>query len=107
VMLAFSARALPEGPLHAYTPRTITDLRKLAAEIERVREQGWAEAIEERETGLSAIAAPIRASSGELEAIVALQGPSSRFDAAAVERALPDVLETAAAISGELGWRPA
>ncbi len=105
VMLAFSMRALPERPLQAYTPRTITDPTKLAAEIERVREQGWAQAIEERETGLSAIAAPIRGSGGGLEAILALQGPSSRFDAAAVESALPLLLDAVAAISEELGWR--
>ena len=104
VMLAFANRSLPTGPLHAFTPRTITDPRKLAAEIERVRDQGWSEAIEERETGLSAVAAPIRSSSGELEAIVALQGPSSRFDAKAVEAALPLLLDAAKAISRELGY---
>jgi DNA-binding IclR family transcriptional regulator len=105
VMLAFSGRALPDGPLHAYTPLTITDRKELAAEIEGVRERGWAQAIEEREPGLSAIAAPIRGSRGELEAIVALQGPSSRFDADAVAGALPVLRETATAISRELGWR--
>ena len=104
VMLAFSDRAVPTAPLHAYTPRTITDPTKLAAEIERVRERGWAEAIEERETGLSAVAAPIRSNRGELEAIVALQGPSARFDAKAVEASLPLLLGAAGAISGELGY---
>jgi DNA-binding IclR family transcriptional regulator len=104
VMLAFANRPLPAEPLHAYTPRTITDPRKLAAEVERVREHGWSEAIEERETGLSAVAAPIRASRGELEAIVALQGPSSRFDAKAVEAALPLLLAAAEAVSRELGY---
>ena len=69
-----------------------------------MREQGWSEAIEEREPGLSAVAAPIRASSGELEAIVALQGPSSRFDVKAVEAALPLLLGAASAVSRELGY---
>jgi DNA-binding IclR family transcriptional regulator len=105
-MLAFSGRELPAGPFRAYTPRTITDPQGLAGEIERVREQGYAEAAGEREPGLTAIAAPIRSSRGELEAIVALQGPSSRFDAAAVETALPLLLERADHISRELGWRP-
>lgn len=105
VMLAFSGRPLPTGSLRSYTPHTITDLERLAREIERVRERGWAQAIEEREPGLSAIAAPIRSSRGELEAIAALQGPTSRFDAAAVEAALPLLLETAGAISRQLGWR--
>jgi IclR family acetate operon transcriptional repressor len=107
VMLAFSGRELPEGPFRAYTPRTITDERELAREIERVREQGWALAAGEREPGLTAIAAPIRSARGELEAIVALQGPSSRFDEAAVDDALPLLLDQADAVSRELGWRPA
>lgn len=106
IMLAFSGRELPEGPLRAYTPRTITDPRELAQEIERVREQGWAQAAGEREPGLTAIAAPIRSARGELEAIVALQGPSSRFGDAEVEAALPLLLEHASAISQELGFRP-
>jgi len=105
VMLAFSGRTPPAGPLRSYTPRTITDAKALAQEIERVRSQGWAQAIEEREPGLSAIAAPIRSSRGDLEAIVALQGPTSRFNAQAVEAAVPLLVERADAISGELGWR--
>jgi DNA-binding IclR family transcriptional regulator len=105
VMLAFSGRSLPDGPLRAYTPRTITDAKELAVEIAGVREQGWAQAIEEREPGLSAIAAPIRSSRGDLEAIAALQGPSSRFDEPAIEAARPALLETADAISRELGWQ--
>jgi IclR family acetate operon transcriptional repressor len=104
VMLAFSGRALPAGPLRPFTPRTITDPETLAQEVERAREQGWAQAIEEREPGLSAIAAPVWASRGELEAIVALQGPSSRFDGNAIQAALPQLLEVAEAISRELGW---
>jgi DNA-binding IclR family transcriptional regulator len=103
-MLAFSDRSLPEGPLRPYAPRTITDPKKLAVEVGRVREQGWAQAVEEREPGLSAIAAPVRSSRGELAAIAALQGPTSRFDAAAMAAALPVLLTEAGAISRELGW---
>jgi DNA-binding IclR family transcriptional regulator len=104
-MLAFSDRSLPAGSLRPYAPHTITDPRKLALEVARVREQGWAQAVEEREPGLSAIAAPIRSSRGDLEAIAALQGPTSRFDAAAIAAALPVLLVEAEAISRELGWR--
>jgi DNA-binding IclR family transcriptional regulator len=104
VMLAFSGHELPVGPFRAYTTSTITDPRALATEIEHVRERGWAQAVGEREPGLTAIAAPVRAARGELEAILALQGPSVRFDDAAVGTAVPLVLERAEAISRELGW---
>ena len=107
VMLAFSGRELPDGPLRAYTPRTITDRQELAAEIADVRERGYASAVGEREPDLTAVAAPIRGSRGELEAIVALQGPSARFDEKAREQALPVLVRHADAISRELGWSPA
>jgi IclR family acetate operon transcriptional repressor len=104
VMLAFahfSARA----PLAAYTPRTITEPAELEAELARVRKRGWADAFEEREPELNAIAAPIWASRGELAGIVALQGPIPRFGRASARRALPVLLEHADAISRELGFR--
>jgi DNA-binding IclR family transcriptional regulator len=104
VMLAFGDVPLPRGRLAAFTPKTIVDLRALAAEIEQVRSSGWAEAVDERELGLSAIAAPIWGSSAELAAVVALQGPSSRFDRGAMERALPLLLTCAERVSRSLGW---
>lgn len=104
VMLAFTDRPLPQGPLRAYTAKTITTRAALAAEIERVRVQGFAEAFEEREPGLNAIAAPVWSANGVLAAIVALQGPTARFGRHGVRAALPHLLERARAISESLGW---
>jgi IclR family acetate operon transcriptional repressor len=75
VMLAFSDRR-PTAPLAAYTERTITDPEVLEVELARVLRRGWADAYEEREPELNAIAAPVRSSAGELAGIVALQGRS-------------------------------
>jgi DNA-binding IclR family transcriptional regulator len=104
VMLAFGDVPLPRGRLVAFTPSTIVDPRALEAEIERVRGAGYAEAVEEREAGLSAVAAPIWDATGALAAIVALQGPSSRFDRAAIDAALPLLHACAESISRSLGW---
>ncbi len=104
VMLSFGNVPLPRGKLEHYAPRTITDPAALDEEIARVREQGWAEAVEEREVGLSAIAAPVWGAGGELAAVVALQGPTSRFDEAAMQAALPLLLASARRISVALGW---
>jgi IclR family acetate operon transcriptional repressor len=104
VMLAFAGRPLPPPPLRRFTPRTITDPAALALELDRVRRQGYAEAVEEREVGLSAVAAPVFGSGGELAAIVALQGPIARFGRAEIETALPVLLERTGAISAGLGW---
>jgi DNA-binding IclR family transcriptional regulator len=104
VMLAFTNRGVPEAPLTAYTERTITDPAALERELDEVGRRGWAEAYEEREPELNAIAAPVRGSSGQLEAIVTVHGPTRRFGRAAARKALPALLERTAAISRELGW---
>jgi IclR family acetate operon transcriptional repressor len=103
VLLAFGGRPLPHGPLTAYTPRTLTDPSQLAAEVERVRLRGWAEAVEEREADLAAIAAPVFGADGELAAVVGVQGPASRLDARARRAARTPLLDRAAAVSSELG----
>jgi DNA-binding IclR family transcriptional regulator len=106
VLLAFGGVPLPRGRLKRYTPSTITDPARLAREIQRVRADGFATAVEERELGLSAIAAPVWGPGGSLVAVVALQGPTSRFDAKALARARPLLLRCAAVISSALGGAP-
>lgn len=105
VMLAFGDVELPADPLTEYTPRTIASRAALIAELERVRLRGFADAREEREEGLAAIAAPVWDSSGALAGIIGVQGPASRFDAAAAEAAVPLLLERSIGVSTELGWR--
>jgi len=105
VMLAFGDVDIPEEPLRAYTARTITTAAALVEELGRVRERGFADAREEREEGLAAIAAPVCDSTGELAGIIGLQGPAARFDRAAAEAAVPRLLEHALAVSTELGWQ--
>lgn len=103
VLLAFGDVPLPSGPLEAFTPLTIVNPVVLAEEIARVRAQGYAVAVDEREEGLAAVAAPVWGAARELAGIVALQGPSSRFDDAAIARALPLLLERTAIISRAMG----
>jgi DNA-binding IclR family transcriptional regulator len=104
VLLAFGGAEPPAGPLTRFTDRTITDRAALAAELERVRSRGWAEALGEREEELNAVAVPIRGSRGELAAILGVQGPAARFDRKALRRARGPLLERAAAVSQALGW---
>ena len=106
VMLAFGHAPLPHGPLKRYTARTIADPRVLARAVEKVRATGWADAVGEREDDLAALAAPVRGSKGELAAILGVQGPLSRLDAAARRATVPRLLEAAARLSASLGWVP-
>jgi DNA-binding IclR family transcriptional regulator len=104
VLLAFSSAEPPAGALKAYTRRTITDRRRLAAELAKVARQGYAEAAGERELDLNAIAAPVHDADGELAGIVGLQGPASRFGRDAMRRAVDPLLGATHEISTGLGW---
>ena len=106
VMLAFGHATLPPGSLRRYTSRTIADPRVLARVVDKVRVAGWADAVGEREEDLAALAAPVTGSRGELAAIVGVQGPTTRLDAAARRRALVPLVQAAAQLSAELGWLP-
>jgi DNA-binding IclR family transcriptional regulator len=103
VLLAFGPRTLPAGPLTAYTDRTITQRPTLDAELDAIRERGYAYNFGEREDDLHAIAAPVWGSRAELAAIIGVQGPASRFAADAMEAAVRPLLEQTAELSVELG----
>ena len=104
VVLAFAGGPPATGAeLTAYTDRTIVDPETLGAEIEAVRERGWAEAAGEREPDLNAIAAPVFGRAGDLAAAVGLQGPAARLTADRRAEVLPAVLDAAAGLQRALG----
>jgi DNA-binding IclR family transcriptional regulator len=103
VLLAFRPDALVALPaqLEPFTERTIVDRSALERVLAKVREQGFAEATDEREPGLHAIAVPVLDGHGVLAAVLGLQGPD-RFDAAARARALEPLRERAGRLGAAL-----
>lgn len=71
---------LVSGPHKRYTEHTIVEPTELAAELDRVYEDGYATAIEEFEDGLSSVAAPVFAGDGSVIATIEASGPSYRLD---------------------------
>jgi DNA-binding IclR family transcriptional regulator len=67
------------GDLIKATHRTITDRDELRAELELVRERGWALNDEERNPGVRAIAAPVPRSGGGVIGAISIQGPTVRI----------------------------
>jgi IclR family acetate operon transcriptional repressor len=108
IVLAFGGVPLPPGPLERYTDRTILDPGRLAEELARVRALGVAEAVEEREPALCAVAAPVFADDGELVGVLGVQGPAERFGRSPRSRAAALLTARAQALSRALGsGRPA
>lgn len=94
--------ALPA--LHAYTDFTISTRKNLRHELEEVRAQGYAVAVDELEVGLTAVAAPIRNAHGDVIASLSLSGPTFRLDDSRVKEVLPLLIDAAAEVSHRLGW---
>jgi IclR family transcriptional regulator, pca regulon regulatory protein len=93
------SRVQPEA-LTSKTVRSIDDLR---AEIERVREQGWALVDQELEMGLRSAAVPIREPNGTVGAALNVSVHAGRTTAAELRRNfLPGLRECAAAIEADL-----
>ncbi|NUT54650.1 MAG: helix-turn-helix domain-containing protein [Thermoleophilia bacterium] len=72
----YAARGMP-----AYTPGTITTLAGLRAELDRVREHGYAVDREEFDEDFCCVAAPVTGERGELRGIVGLSATTRAFDA--------------------------
>ena len=93
-----------ELPLRPVTPKTITDLDQLRAELAEVRRKGYALALEELEEGLHAISAPVWDRTGRPVAAVSISGPSYRLTLERMRQIAPRVIATASQISRALGF---
>jgi DNA-binding IclR family transcriptional regulator len=109
-ILAFSppdrlAEFLKNRKLKAYTPNTITSLSRFKAELQTIRERGYAVDNEEREIGLRCIGAPVWNSSGEVIAAISIAGPAFRITEERIPQLSRAVMNTADRISSSLGYR--
>lgn len=89
--------------LRAYTERTCTDPAALAAELARVREQGYAVDDEEEVQGVRCLAAPVRDQRGRAVAAISITGPVHRIPQQRWEELARVLKEAAGTISARLG----
>jgi DNA-binding IclR family transcriptional regulator len=88
------------------TEKTIVEPQKFLAELERVRECGYAIDDEENEIGGRCIAVPVFDHTGQAVAAVSISAPTARLPMTDVPQAGAMVRETAKAISRSLGYLP-
>ena len=76
--------------LPQYTENTVSSRSELFAELETVRERGYATDDGEKIAGLRCVAAPVVASDGEVIGAISVTGPASRMQDERWEQTLPD-----------------
>lgn len=88
--------------LHELTPLTITDRRKLQAEIRITKARGYAIDDEEIVLGVRCVGAPVVDSSGAVRGAISVAGPAWRLTRARLELLGPEVAEAARRIGAQL-----
>ncbi|HZR36008.1 MAG TPA: IclR family transcriptional regulator [Nevskia sp.] len=96
---AWQERYLKNVTLKAYTPRTVTSVKKLRELLRGIRDQGWSVSIGESMPNSGALAAPVLGPRGEVLGALTIGAPSERLEARQDELRVA-LLETAAKASG-------
>ncbi len=105
VFFAAGVIPAPRAAMERRTQHSITNPAAFGRQLERVRAQGYAEALGELEIGLDAIAAPVRGPGDEVVAALGISGPSDRLNHQLPQ--LGSLLKThARELSELLGHRP-
>ncbi|MCF6464930.1 IclR family transcriptional regulator [Clostridium sp. Cult2] len=89
--------------LEKKTDTTITNPNELIKELEKIREKGYAEDLEECEVGLVCYAAPIRDFDGNTTMAISFSGPSIRMRQNK-EKLVHSIKEIAEEISKKIGY---
>jgi IclR family acetate operon transcriptional repressor len=91
-----------ELPMTAVTPRSITDRRRLQAELRVTAARGWSVDDEEIVPGVRCCGAAIVDAQGEVRGAISVAGPAFRLTSERVELLGPEVAEAARRIGAQL-----
>lgn len=95
---------LANGPLTRYTATTITDPRRLKAELARIGRQGYSTDNQEFMSGVVCIAVPVKGpKDGRACAGLAISAAEARLTLAGAKRFLPELRRAAGRLSRTLG----
>lgn len=96
-------RVIASG-LKAFTTNTITSPERLRAELQSVRERGYATDDSEHQLWTGCVAAPIRNASGHVFASISVTGSADRMTSERIGQLAPVVVQTADSIARQLGY---
>jgi IclR family acetate operon transcriptional repressor len=111
VLLAFQSESfihalIRKKTLKRYTEHTITNTRRLTAELHKIRETGWGFSDSEITPGARSVGAPVYSADGTVIASLAVSAPAFRMPDDKVPQMVSLVTGQAAALSRDLGHVP-
>ena len=95
---------LNPSEMSSVTDSTITDWTEFRAELQRIREVGYAFDDEEAFSGIRCVGAAVRDYTGHAVAAISVAGPAGEFTGDALDGYIEQVKHTASGISAELGY---
>jgi IclR family acetate operon transcriptional repressor len=103
VFMAFGRATFAAPEVGEDGPASVTPTPRLRSELETVRREDFATAVDELELGLAAIAAPVRGAGGEVVAALSISGPTTRMTPERIADLKPTLIEEARTLSRRLG----
>ena len=109
VILAFSPeelrQAILDSELIRYTPATLVQRSKLDQKLAKIKAQVYATSSGEVSPDIRSVAAPVRDATGQVVATLGISAPAGRTNDETVARFVKALVDKAALLSGELGFR--
>lgn len=90
--------------LKPYTPQTITDHTNMLAELQKIRQDGYAISMGEWILEAAGVAAPILRQGGDVVGALSISGPGSRFVPERVAQYTSEVVRAAGQLSQMMGF---
>ena len=111
LLLAFGPRELRDtvmrrAPFERYTKNTITTASRFSRHLDEILKRGYSVDDQELIPGVNCIAVPIRISTGQVVAGLAVMAPIATLPLEKLKQHLPEIRGAAALIAAELGRNP-
>jgi IclR family acetate operon transcriptional repressor len=108
VLLAHADEALLQKVLRsklvAADGQTVVPAAALRAELDEIRERGWAISLQERVIGVVALAVPVHDHTGRVAAALSISIPAARAGRAELDALAPVAMGAARTLSARLGY---
>ena len=101
--LAKRRAMLADMELSRVTPNTIVNVSELSRQLDLIKARGYAISVDEQNTGISSVAAPVLDHRGEPIGAIGVIGPSFRLPEERLHALGRDVIEAARRTSGNFG----